>query len=220
MAWQPPQRTRRILIAAGAVAAVVATGACDHDDTPPVALPTGTPDAAAPTETPGLPEVASVAPQPDPVAATLGDPATVSGSSLFGDASATIEVTLSGPELVTEVELDTGAVVTPERDVFVVFDVVLEGVEGTYEFNPRHLHLIPSSEVDGWRGEAFGGDESELPTAAAGFESISFGSVSAGDRLSGDLVFDQPESALAGAAVVLRSLLLPDGPAAAYWSLD
>jgi hypothetical protein len=206
------------LIAAGVLVALVGCGTPE-----PASNPTTAPPAAASgTATTGrasLPPVASAVPQPDPVPATLGTAATVTGRNLFGTKSATIEVTLSKPELITEVKQKTGVVVRPEKEVWAVFDVVLRGVEGTYEFNPLHFHVIPRSEVAAWRGKPFGGAKGAQPTAVSGIDTISFGSISPGNRLSGKLAFDVPRSALTDAAVVLRSLLLVDGAASAFWVL-
>ncbi|MEQ4300635.1 hypothetical protein ABNF97_04450 [Plantactinospora sp. B6F1] len=156
------------------------------------------------------------------MAGTPGNTVTVSGKNLFGNKSATIEVTLSRPKVHTEVKSANGVRIKPKRGAFVVFDVVLEGVEGTYEFNPLHFHLIRGSEVPAWRSKAdFSLKKTpDTPTPIDEFNSISFGSISAGDRISGSLVFDQPRTAVDGGAVVLRALLLTDGPASAYWLLD
>jgi hypothetical protein len=201
---------------------IVSTGGCNTAGSTDGATPSpqgGSPNTAARS---GLPSVASAVPQPDPVAATLGGTATVTGRDLFGKKSATVEVTLSKPEVITEVKLKTGAVQRPKKEVFVVFDIVIEGVDGTYDFSPLHFHLIPKAEVAGWRGKPRVGlqENADEPVPISDLGSISFGSISAGDRISGKLVFDQPRSALNGAAIVLRSLLVPDGPAAAHWSLD
>lgn len=214
----------RVLAATGTAAVAVSAGGCGGDD--PAGPPaTTTPAAAATTAAnaePSLPAVASAAPQPDPVAGTLGDTVTVTGMDLFGKKSATIEVTLGKPRVLNEVKYPkTGAVQKPKRGAFIVFDVAIEGVDGTYEFNPGHFHLIPRGQVESWRSEAVTGigDQADKPTQIDALNSISFGSVSAGDRISGSLVFDQPRSAAADGAVVLRALLLPDGPPSAYWSV-
>jgi hypothetical protein len=212
-----------VLAATGTAAITVWAGGCGGDDpVDPPATTTGSAPAAVTTAEPSLPEVASAAPQPDPVAGTLGDTVTVTGKDLFGKKSATIEVTLGKPRLLGEVKYPkTGAVQKPKRGAFVVFDVAIEGIDGTYEFNPRHFHLIPRGQVESWRSEAVTGldDRPDVPTQIDALNSISFGSVSAGDRISGSLVFDQPRSAVNDAAVVLRALLLTDGPPSAHWSL-
>jgi hypothetical protein len=91
----------------------------------------------------------------------------------------------------------------------------------TVGFNPRHFHLIPGDDVAGWRSETAVGlaDRPDVPIQIDALNSISSGSISAGDRMSGTLVFDQPRAAVDNAAVVLRSLLLTEGPAATSWPL-
>jgi hypothetical protein len=220
MTWQT--YIPRLLAVANAAVIVVLAGGCGGDESPVGAGETPTAAVTEKTEAPRLPEVVSAAPQPDPVAATLDSTVTVRGSNLFGSKSATIEVTLGQPEVITQVKLPTGAVQRPDRGAFVVFEVVLEGVDGTYEFNPGHFHLIPRDQVPTWRSEAVLGigDRPDKPTQIDALDSISFGPISPGDRISGNLVFDQPRTATNDAAIVLRSLLQTDGPPAAYWPLQ
>ncbi|MEQ4300636.1 Hsp70 family protein [Plantactinospora sp. B6F1] len=151
----------------------------------------------------------------DAVAATLGEPVRVTGATSGGTGSATVEVTLSGPTVSTMVELPGGKVGVPKQGRYLTFEVIIEVIDGVYHFNTLHFHLVPRAEVAGWR-EGGGGFEPEV--VAGGFEPIvKSRRMSAGDRNSGNLVFDVPRSAVDDAAVVIESWLLTDGPAAAFW---
>jgi hypothetical protein len=215
---------RRALAVAGAVAIAASIGACDDDEPPvvPPDFPTGSPAAPTPEETGlGLPPVVSVAPQPEPIEASFGETVTLTGASLFGDESATIEVTLAEPVVVTEVELDNDVIYEPDQEVFMGLEVVLEGVDGVYNLNPLDFHLVPAEEAASFSAEAFQFDDA---TAAEGwaldgiFEpGLSPAEISAGARVSGHIVFDVAESATEDAAVVLEPLLLVEGPPSAYW---
>jgi hypothetical protein len=176
-----------------------------------------------PTPANGLPGAASVepvapvAPHPDTVAGSWGEAVTVTGSNQSGSESATVGVTLAQPQVTAEPELDSGPVPTPAKDVYVVIDGIIEGVEGTYQYNFLHFQLIPGSELGEWDGSR-GPHEPEL---VAGVEpNLTSTRISEGTRIRGYLAFDVPESALDNAVLVLRSLLEPEGPAAAYWPLE
>jgi hypothetical protein len=201
------------------VLVAVAATACDSD--PPVSRPVASPPVQSGPTQPSLPPVASVAPQPETVAASFREPVTITGSDLFGTESVTVEVTLSEPELVRELDLDTGVTIRPQREVWAVFALVLEGVEGRYEFNPLDFHLVPAAEVAEFQENPF---EFELndptdPTSLQELDAIGSGPVSASDRLRGNLVYDVSESTLDGAAVLMEPPLLVQGPPAAYWQL-
>jgi hypothetical protein len=196
---------------------------CGDEESPPVGGGE-TPSPSVPvqrTTDSGLPEVVSAAPQPDPVAGTLGSTVTVTGKNLFGTESATVEMMLSKPRVLTEVKTANGVSIKPKQGAFVVFDLVIEGVDGTYQFNPQHFHFIPASEVPTWQNKPnYSLDKTtDTPTPIDELKSVSVGSISPGDRLSGGLVFDQPKAALTGGAVVLRALLLVEGRPSAYWLL-
>lgn len=167
--------------------------------------------------TPTTPTTSATTPAlpPDLVAGAWDEPVTVTGS--LGDRSVTVEVTLTAPAVSTEVDLGGGRVGRPARGAYFATQAIIEVVDGVYEFNTLHFHLVPSAGVGQWR-QADGGPG---PEPVPGFEpNLKTTRLSTGDRISGSLVFDVPESALAGAAIVLRSWLQPDGPAAAYWPLD
>lgn len=224
MAWHATRPLPRVLLTlAGAAAVVIAAGACEHDD-----APTGTPTASPPAPSPeptglGLPTVPGAADQPDPVAADFGETVTVTGPDLFGTRSATIEVTLSEPVVVDEVELGTGVVMTPENDVYVGVEVVVAGVDGTYELNPLNFHLVPADQATTSSSEPFVWDD---PTAAQGWANdgrfepgLTPTTIAAGAQVSGYIVFDVESSATEDAAIVLEPLLLVEGPPSAYWLL-
>lgn len=201
------------------VLVAVAATACDGDS------PERRPVASAPVQLepspPSLPPVASVAPQPETVAASFGETVTVTGSDLFGTESVTVEVTLSQPELVRELELNTGVTYRPEREVWAVFELAVEGVEGTYDLNPLDFHLVPADQLAEFQENPFEFDLDDPtdPTSVQELDAIGPDSVSAGDRLSGNLVYDIEESTLDGAAVLMDPPLLVEGPPAAYWQL-
>jgi hypothetical protein len=201
----PPRPARRRWVWAVAVAAVLALAAGSLVYLSPWS-----------TEDPGTgPDPGGTVPAGVQAAVgTLGEPLTVTSTNR--DGTSTARVTLSGPEMTTQVDLGNGQVGRPANGVYVRFDAIIEAVDGTYNFNYVHFHLVPKAEVAGWKR----GDDNTVPQPVPGFEpALKTRRLAEDDNMSGSVVFDVSRSATEGAAVVLQSWLHPDGVAAAYWPL-
>jgi hypothetical protein len=211
-----PLQAPRVLAAAAALVGVASIGGCGGD--PPGSVRSIGASAAPAASRSGLPSVPSAVPQADPVAATLGVTATVTGKDLFGRKSTTLEVTLSKPQMVPETKHPNGTVIKPKRGVFAVYPLVIVCVEGTYSFNPLSLYFLPREQLSGWQRKPFGNSgRTDAPEPIDQLDSVGVRSMSAGDRLSGTLVFDQPAASFESTVIVLAPLLLVEGRAAAYW---
>lgn len=136
--------------------------------------------------------------------AKVGQTVTLS-NSLLSDKT-TIAVTLANPKQYTREPGEFGS--KPEKGVFLTVDVTAVCKEGSYDVNPLNFKFVAK---DGTASDY-------APTL--GFKPVlDATSISAGQKVSGKLVFDIPKSAVSGGRIQIDGVGLDFDKPAAYWAL-
>ena len=122
-----------------------------------------------------------------PVTVAIGGTATMSGDQ---GGRVTVKVTVASPEQYT-VDPDG---FEPENGVYLVLDVTVVGVEGSYLFTDIFFSFEAA-------------DGTPYYAALTGFTpALETGTVAAGEQLNGKLVFDLPTAAIAGGRVLIEGI--------------
>ena len=140
-----------------------------------------------------------------PVTAAIGQTITLT-STLLGSTDK-VEVTLANPRQFTE-DPEGSGFIKPDNGVYLVLDGTVVCVEGTYYASPFNFTFVAA---DGTVYDAAFtiGFKPQLDTI----------NLNPGQRTAGSVVFDVPESAIAGGKIQIDGLGLDTMEGAAYWTL-
>jgi hypothetical protein len=135
-----------------------------------------------------------------PVTAAMGQ--TVTLTNTFLNKTTTVEVTLANPQQVTEADF-----LGPKNGLYYVVTVTIVCTEGTYTANPSAFKFVAADgTVYDW-------------TITGRFDpTLSFTELNAGQRTSGNIVFDVPPAALEGGKIQMDGIGLDFDEPAAYWT--
>jgi len=136
-----------------------------------------------------------------PVTAAVGQ--TVTLTNTFLNDKTVVEVTLSDAQQHTTDSLG----LSPDNGVFLVVQVTVVCNEGTYHANPFNFKFVgPDGTVYEHAFASFDGD-------------LNATDLNAGQRTSGNIVFDVPPAAIQGGKIQLDGIGLDFDEPAAYWTL-
>lgn len=136
-----------------------------------------------------------------PVTAAVGQ--TVTLTNTFLNDTTTVEVTLANPQQVTDADF-----IGPKNGMYYVVNVTIVCTSGTYTANPGAFKFVAADgTVYDW-------------TITGRFDpTLSFTELNAGQRTSGNIVFDVPPAAIEGGKIQMDGIGLDFDEPAAYWTL-
>jgi hypothetical protein len=148
-------------------------------------------------------KVESAASEKTTTTAKVGQTVTLS-NTLF-DNKTVIQVTLANPKQYIKEPGEFGG--KPEKGIYLVLDATVVCKEGTYDANPFNFKFVAKD-----------GTASEV-TYAEFKPALNATSLSAGQKVSGKIVFDIPKTAVSGGRVQIDGVGLDYDKPAAYWAL-
>lgn len=141
--------------------------------------------------------------KPSPVQAAMGTAVTLN-SALFGTKTQ-ITITLSGARTA---DREPGSFPSkPERGKYLVVAVTIAQVNGTYDVNPFNFKFVAKD------GSVY---EASFAAFPPGLQAVG---LSAGQKTSGNIVFDVPTAALNGARIQVYGISVDYDQPAAYWTV-